>query len=288
MKCELCGKEFKFIGNHIKRTHKIEPQIYYDTYLKTDPQEGKCLTCGNPTEFFCLSMGYRDFCCVSCSRSNERTQKKYEETNLIRYGVKNAGSFGEKSYKTAIKAKYGVDNISQIQAVKDKKEQTFLDHFGTTNNFGRAEVLEKAITNSLTYDSNSKKQQSMRKNGNHSRFEDMFEQILIKLNIEYKKDYNLDDRYPYKCDFYLPKTDTFIEINAHWTHNTHFYDKTNIQDKKQLKQWKEKAKTSNFYKSAIKTWTIKDIEKRDTAIKNQLNYIVLWNKTDIKNYIQTL
>lgn len=287
MKCEICGKEFKFIGNHIKRTHKIEPQVYYDKYLKKDENDGKCKTCGNTTEFMCLSMGYRDFCCVSCSRSNAETQEKYRQTNLERYGVENVGSFGGKIYRNSIKHKYNVDNVSQIQSVKDKKAQTFIKHYNTSNNFGRKEVLDKATTNSQTFDACSKRIKSMRKNGNHSSLEDYLEQHLIDLHIEYKKEYK-EERYPYKCDFYLPKTDTFIEINKHWTHNTHFYDKNDISDKNVIKQWMIKAKSSNFYKNAIRTWTVTDIEKRDCALRNNLNYIVLWNKSDIDKYIKSL
>ena len=55
-----------------------------------------------------------------------------------------------------------------------------------------------------------------------------------------------------------------------------------------LQQWEEKAKTSQQYKRAIEFWTKRDIQKRDIAIKNNLNYIVLWNKTDIDNFIQNL
>lgn len=33
----------------------------------------------------------------------------------------------------------------------------------------------------------------------------------------------------------------------------------------------------------VKVWSIGDIEKRETAKKNKLNYIVLWNVKDIEN-----
>ena len=45
---------------------------------------------------------------------------------------------------------------------------------------------------------------------------------------------------------------------------------------------------SRLYVSAINTWTKADLIKRDVAIKNNLNYIVLWTLDDIYKYITTL
>lgn len=89
-------------------------------------------------------------------------------------------------------------------------------------------------------------------------------------------------RYPYYCDFYIVEDDLFIELNYHWTHGEKPYDPNDLECQKQLAQWQEKAKTSQFYKQAIETWTIRDVEKRKCAIKNHLNYKVLY-KSDLKN-----
>ena len=43
-----------------------------------------------------------------------------------------------------------------------------------------------------------------------------------------------------------------------------------------------------MYKVAITVWTKSDLEKRDYAIKNNLNYIVLWTLNDIDNFIKSL
>lgn len=85
-----------------------------------------------------------------------------------------------------------------------------------------------------------------------------------------------DDKYPYYCDFYIKSINQYIELNLHWTHGSKPYDKEDDFCKKQLEVWKEKAKTSKFYENAIETWTIRDVAKLDCAIKNHLNYKVIY------------
>lgn len=124
----------------------------------------------------------------------------------------------------------------------------------------------------------------MRGNDNGSSCEDYFEEILKKLNIRYKKQYK-DDRYPFLCDFYLVDSDTFVEINVYWSHNNHFYDSNNPNDVQTLELWKHKAEQGHRqYANAVNVWSVSDIKKRDIAIKNGLNYIVLWSIDDIDNF----
>lgn len=85
-----------------------------------------------------------------------------------------------------------------------------------------------------------------------------------------------DDRYPFYCDFYVIEDDTFIEVNAHWTHGGRPYDANDPFCTAQLNEWKEKSKTSNFYSVAIQTWTVRDVKKLECAKKNNLNYIVIY------------
>ena len=133
----------------------------------------------------------------------------------------------------------------------------------------------------------SRRHDTLKVNGNQSKLEVYLEQRLDDLNIEYIPQYG-DERYPYHCDIYIPKTDTFIEINGYWTHNTHFFDPNSEADINQLEVWKERAKTSKHFATAIRVWTELDIQKRNCAIKNNLNYIVLRNIKDIDKYVDCL
>ena len=84
------------------------------------------------------------------------------------------------------------------------------------------------------------------------------------------------DLYPFHCDFYIPSLNLYIEYNGSWTHGKHPFNKDNEDDIEILNNWKIKSETSKFYKSAIETWTIRDVNKRNLAYKNKLNFIEIW------------
>ena len=108
--------------------------------------------------------------------------------------------------------------------------------------------------------------------------------ILEKLKQRYSKEDifhpYFDDRYPFRCDFYIKSEDLFIEVHGNWTHNNHPFDPTNEDDIKQLNEWKEKAKKSKYYGNAIYTWTNLDVRKVQIAKQNNLNYkVIYYNKS---------
>ena len=97
------------------------------------------------------------------------------------------------------------------------------------------------------------------------------------------KDNNIDistqykcDKYPYMCDFYLPKYDLFIEIQGCWTHGGHPFDKNNKDDIKILHKWI--SKNTKYYDNAIEVWTKRDVEKRQIAQRNNLNFVEIFSK----------
>ena len=90
------------------------------------------------------------------------------------------------------------------------------------------------------------------------------------------RQYKDPERYPFYCDYYIVEDDLFIELNAHWTHGTKPFDPNDEFCQKQLSEWKEKAKTSQFYANAIQTWTIRDVEKQKCAKEHNLNYKVIY------------
>ena len=98
----------------------------------------------------------------------------------------------------------------------------------------------------------------------------------------------METRYPYHCDFYIKSLDLFIEINAHWTHGKHFFNKDNPDDILLLEKWKKKAITSKYYKNAIYVWTILDLKKLQLAKDNHLNYIALFTDKEIDLFLQKL
>lgn len=86
----------------------------------------------------------------------------------------------------------------------------------------------------------------------------------------------LSDNYRFRCDFYIKSEDKFIEFNRWWHHGTHPFDETNEEDIKLLNEWRSKSTTDNQYSEAIKTWTIRDVEKINSAKINNLNYELIY------------
>lgn len=92
---------------------------------------------------------------------------------------------------------------------------------------------------------------------------------------DFESQYNNDSRYPYLCDFYDKDRDLFIEVNASWTHGYHWYDVEN--DANAFKKWNAKSKKSDYYVNALEVFTKRDVEKRECARANNLNYVTLWD-----------
>lgn len=105
----------------------------------------------------------------------------------------------------------------------------------------------------------------------------IYNELCEKYGVEnVKRQYRDKTRYPYRCDFYVITADLFIEVNNHWTHGGRPFDASDIDCIKQLEIWKEKAKTSEFYRVAINTWTVRDVEKQNCAKQHNLNYKVIY------------
>ena len=76
-------------------------------------------------------------------------------------------------------------------------------------------------------------------------------------------------------------------MNIHPTHNFRFFDKNNPEHLKEKAEIEEKAKTSDFWAKVLEVWTVRDVEKRETAEKNNLNYKVFW-RTDLSDFYEWL
>ena len=96
--------------------------------------------------------------------------------------------------------------------------------------------------------------------------------------------YSDEINYPFNCDFYISSLKLLIEIQGTWTHGGHPFDKNNIDDIHTVNVWK--SKQSKYYDCAIEVWTKSDVEKRNLAKKNNLNYLEIFTK-DINIAINT-
>ena len=175
---------------------------------------------------------------------------------------KNLGKRPESVGKNISKAKMG-HRVSEETRLKISKTKT-----GVKMNASAKEVKLKK-----EYDT-KKKNNSF----NTSSYEKAFLENLKKDNVgkTILTQYKDKKRYPYYCDFYIVEDDLFIELNAHWTHGGKPYDPNDAECQEKLKLWEEKSKQSEFYKVAIETWTKRDVEKLQCALKNRLNYKTIY------------
>jgi hypothetical protein len=98
-------------------------------------------------------------------------------------------------------------------------------------------------------------------------------------NVKYN--YFDKDRYPFKCDFYIPSEDLFIELHAGWEHQGHPFDNSNLEDISILEEIKSKQNKSEYYSNVIYQWTELDVRKLNTFKENNLNYIIGYSVGEI-------
>ena len=58
------------------------------------------------------------------------------------------------------------------------------------------------------------------------------------------------------------------------------------KDAKRLEVLKQKSKNSKFYKNLMRVWTIKDPLKRETAKKNNLNWLEFFTMQEFENWLK--
>ena len=262
-------------------------------YFMDDPdlKLGICPVCGNRCKFKNLNFGYWNHCSSNCASIDKDVVDKLHQTNLKRYGV---------------------ENILQSDDVKKKIKETYIEHYGVEHPMKNKEYKDrqskimKSICNSEEYKSHIQEKVKKRENTciekygvknvseledvktkryvtkkkhntfNTSKIENELITYLSKNNIKYIHQY-VSELYPYNCDFYLPDYDLYIEIQGSWTHGNHPFNVNNFNDINKLEVLKEKSKISVFYKTAINVWTVRDVEKRETAKKNNLNYLEIFS-----------
>lgn len=154
--CKICGRTFKLNRatlQHIRYSHKLTAKQYYDKFYKTK-SEDICLKCGNPTKFFNMAIGYRQYCSVACGVSSSMSIQKAKETLLQKYGVSHNFQIPGVMEARAEKwlQKYGVENIAQLDEIRQKKLQTNMSRYGAHNSSCSTKVRNK-ISNSVKSDS---------------------------------------------------------------------------------------------------------------------------------------
>ena len=206
-------------------------------------------------------------------------QEKIKQTNLERYGVDNPSKSNiikEKTKRTNLRL-YGGNAPVCSKNVQNKIKQTCLEKYGVSSYFMTDECIKKSHND----ESKQKIYQTKRKNHtfNTSKIEIDTYNLLKEKYPDVIYQYKDKQRYPFMCDFYIPSLDLFIECNYHWTHGGIPYEGT-INDNKKLQEWKDK--NTKYYNNAIITWIVRDVNKRNIAKQNKLNWIEFFNLEELK------
>lgn len=236
-------------------------------------------------------------------------QEKARQTKLKKYGRDNVGQFGTKEHNDSIKEKYGVDHISQNEEIKNKIKQTNLKRYGVENVFQLVENQEKskqAIIDKYGVKSAScvpeiaekmkegrkrwrespeypEKRKLMtehswetrKRNGtcNTSKTENKIFELLKQKFTDVKRQYK-STLYPFRCDFYIPEKNLYIEYQGYWSHGKQPFNESNNEHLNILHTWEKRMRTKDTsYANAIEVWTIRDPLKRQTAKENNLNWL---------------
>lgn len=210
-------------------------------------------------------------------------KEKAEQTNKLKYGMNwhmQRPEYESIKESTCLK-KYGVDNVSKVDVFKEKAKQTMKNKYGDiyvhTQQFKEYMKENKNKIMSKMY-TTKKKNNSF----NVSKQEDQCYLLLIEKFPNTIRQYK-SEKYPFACDFYVPELNIYIEYQGCWTHGGKPFEGT-VEDLQKLKLWKNK--NTKYYNIAIKTWTVMDPLKRETARKNGLNWIEFFTISDFEEWLK--
>lgn len=282
--------QLKILYKDISNDTRVS-EIYYR--LKHNIIEiPKCPVCGKSVKY--TSNGYSTYCSKECWTSingNKISREKHIETNLKKYGVKNTQNLPE------VEKKRLKNREKSIEHFKQKYKQTCMERYGTpyalSSNIIREQIKQTnikkyGVDHPMKVKEFWKKSQLKRTYSSKSKYELKILEILIDIfGKENVINQYSSDLYPYHCDFYIKPLDLYIELQGHWTHGPHPFNENDENDLKLLNTWIEKS-NDNYYKHAIYTWTVRDIEKRNIAKQNNLNYLEIfgYNLKNTKKFIE--
>lgn len=209
-----------------------------------------------------IPLGYR----IGRLQMSNEAKAKNRESHLGKKASKDTRKKMSDAHKGRSKSEEWKDKMHQVHQTKEYKKKI-------TSTFANKTEEEIKETQFKIYQTKKKNNSFHISKPENELYSLLCEQYGVNDVI---RQYS-EERYPFACDFYIPSKDLFIELNASWTHGRRPYNPNDDECIKQLNIWKEKSKTSDFYKQAIYTWTDLDVRKQTCAKKNQLNYVTIYS-----------
>lgn len=301
--CPSCKENFtryNHLFNHFLNIHYYTiRKCYEELFLLFGYNDIINLYCDkeyNITDFPC---SIRLFIIEYLNLLNIHIRTHSEQKRTLKYSLK---------YKKTLMEKYGIDNVSKLDFVKNKKSQTHLKNYGCINNFCIKSISEKAKKNLLINLKNNKnsilikykKTLALRYGNNitnvsqldhvkeairlsminrinnglqnafRSKLEDTFENLVLRLlNIKYHCNKYVDH---YNFDIVFDDFPVVIEINGdYWHCNPNKYLATDL-----IKfPSKKPILVENIWK--------RDKRKDDYIVSKGYKSIIIWESEILKN-----
>lgn len=306
-KCALCGDTFK---THTKHTKFCNKEHY-----------SKCVVCDKK---FIIKDLHRpaSTCSQSCASSLTHTEKskaKRKANSLKKYGTKypfqaeiikakikksldnskNDTRIGSKRWSEMLEEKYGVENISQVEEIKEIKKQTYYEKYGVYNpaamqvenykewndfnNFVQtvnwdclklAKYFNVEINTVRCKASETNSEMYIPGFHMYSNPELEVKELLESFGLVEGVDFIPHDRKvikPLELDFYLPKLNLGIEVSPTHTHNSKFkwWGKGEGLDKNYHYEKYIRALNKNIELITLFEWS--DIKTIERIISSKLN-----------------
>lgn len=248
----------------------------------------------------------------NCSSKSKIVKEKTKQTCLKRYGVEYVGQIEEakeKSKKTCLekygseyyigskdclektiefsRQNYNVDWFTKSEEIKNKAKETMLRRYGVEYSMQIPKNKEYMSYLMSSYEMQERRYNTMKRNhtfNSSSTEEELFLYIKSRFPTVVRQ-YKDKNRYPYFCDFYIPELDYFIEFQGYYTHGKHPFNPNSNEDLQLIEYYKKKYGEDC---QPITIWSIKDVEKRDCAKRNHLNFKEVWSLEDGKNFVNDL
>lgn len=185
------------------------------------------------------------------------------------------------------KQNYNVDWFTKSEEIKNKAKETMLKRYGVEYSMQIPKNKEYMSYLMSSYEMQERRYNTMKRNHtfNSSSTEEEFFLYIKSRFPKVIRQYKDKNRYPYFCDFYIPELDYFIELQGYYTHGKHPFDPNSSEDLQLIEYYKKKYGEDC---QPITIWSIKDVEKRNCAKRNHLNFKEVWSLEDGKNFVNDL
>lgn len=136
MQCKICGLHFEFLGGHIRQSHPISLEDYYNKFINPNCNS-TCPVCGDKLKFRYLTTGYSKYCSHKCYsiNLNGHSSSKAGKKQLECWEVRICSICGEGFWCYGHSSKKVCSNIckrkwlSKIRSLKIKKQCSWCNNY---------------------------------------------------------------------------------------------------------------------------------------------------------------